>query len=174
MHSWGSTWQVSYAPITFLKITLEWSINLQTIWRWVVDKVLMNNLLQIFPIVAFVREISPKWSGGLVCYGHEWVKKSTSVHEKPQNTSLKNWNIQHSDIIMWHMNFFVLKNEKRTLTLFIVILWSRYLDHKNTASCFWDLVDLINKKTRINRIPHGDLVCQPWIPLWLKIILQIE
>ena len=34
---------MSSGPVILLKITLQWSINLQNIWRRVVDRVLMNN-----------------------------------------------------------------------------------------------------------------------------------
>ena len=36
--------------------------------------------------IAFVREISPKLSGGFGCYRHEWVKLFTSgVHAESDN-----------------------------------------------------------------------------------------
>ena len=52
------------------------------------DGVLINNSLdsKYFLNIAFVKEISPKLSGGFGCYRHEWVNLLTSgVHAESDN-----------------------------------------------------------------------------------------
>ena len=41
--AWSSTWPVSSGPVILIKITLEWSINFQNIWRRGVDRELIDN-----------------------------------------------------------------------------------------------------------------------------------
>ena len=66
---------VSSGHVIFLKITLELSINLQSISRRVVDRVLKNNSpSNIFYRLLLLERYPPELSGGFGCYRHNWIK----------------------------------------------------------------------------------------------------
>ena len=75
IYAWISTWRVLSGPVILLKLTSEWSINLQTNCRGVVDQVLMNNSPSNISqsLSFFNREITIKQSGGFSCQRHEWM-----------------------------------------------------------------------------------------------------
>ena len=65
----------SSGPIILLEITLELNVNLENIWLRVVGYFLINiSPSNIFSKIAFVREISSKWTGSFGRYRQEWVK----------------------------------------------------------------------------------------------------